>query len=183
MEGEQRKDFSTDCPLTNISRLALCIHVQCSCSGSAVADASGPALRSPAERPRGEGMETGSNSGVEGPVGVRGRDIWFCSRGVGLSLSCRTRASSASPRRCLTGVGGEQCRSGAERSSPPGPGQWRGYGLGLRPGRGWRLRRWSWRLRRRRWWCWDLALCCCHLSDERRNYSFQTEITGTNDCI
>lgn len=27
--GEQLRTFSTDCPLTNISRLALCIHVQC----------------------------------------------------------------------------------------------------------------------------------------------------------
>lgn len=25
------------------------------------------------------------------------------------------------------------------------------------------LRRWSWRPRQRRWWCWALALCCCHL--------------------
>ena len=45
--------FSTDCPLTNISRLALCIHVQCTFINSTVDDTSGPSLHfSTVERAR-----------------------------------------------------------------------------------------------------------------------------------
>lgn len=51
-EGEQLRTFSTDCPLTNISRLALCIHVQCTFINSTVDNTSGPALCSPVERER-----------------------------------------------------------------------------------------------------------------------------------
>lgn len=40
------------------------------------------------------------------------------------------------------------------------------------------LRRWSWRPRQRRWWCWDLALCCCHLWTGKGNdhLQFPTEV-------
>ena len=44
------KDFSTDCPLTNISRLALCIHVQCTFINRTVGNTSGPALCFPVKR-------------------------------------------------------------------------------------------------------------------------------------
>lgn len=67
---------------------------------------------------------------------------------------------------------GEEGR--VEQSSSPGRwGKW-GGGNGEAAGWGWGrvvlvLKRRHWKLRQRRWWCWDHALCCCHLWAEKGN--------------
>lgn len=62
-QREQLLTFSTDCPLTNIIRLALCIHVQCTFNNSTVDNTSGPALHftslPPVERARSDVSEGG----------------------------------------------------------------------------------------------------------------------------
>lgn len=67
-QREQLRTFSTDCPLTNIIRLALCIHVQCTFNNSTVDNTSGPALHFTSLPPpplKGRGAMSLKEDGVE----------------------------------------------------------------------------------------------------------------------
>jgi len=118
---EQRRTFSTDCPLTNMSRLALCIHVECTLINSTVDNGSGPALSFPAERVWSDvcdGVEFKQLD--EGPV--RGKRCFVGGRGVGAVGELLSPGS----------VGITPLPSGrrAERSSPPPPGRGNGEAVG-----------------------------------------------------
>ncbi|MED6250040.1 hypothetical protein ATANTOWER_023646 [Ataeniobius toweri] len=154
--------FFTDCPLTNIRRIALSIHVQYTCSRQRL----GPYASLLEEH--GEVEESSDSWGSE--MEVRGAGfLWSCLRAVVSLLS-----PGQLQRRCAA------ARSRADRSSPPGQGaQWRGCGSGQTGAGGkWgrRLRRWHWRPRQTRWWCRDLALCCRHLCEGRKLVNVSLEI-------
>ncbi|KAK5890414.1 hypothetical protein CesoFtcFv8_013936 [Champsocephalus esox] len=108
-EGEQLRTFSTDCPLTNISRLALCIHVQCTLTR--VQSTTPLALRF-ASPSRGHGETSLREDGVEfkqldeGPVrdkrsGIRG--AWF----VVLAWGCGLAVEPGLRQHRSAAVGGE----------------------------------------------------------------------------
>lgn len=108
-EGEQLRTFSTDCPLTNISRLALCIHVQCTLTR--VQSTTPLALRF-ASPWRGHGETSLREDGVEfkqldeGPVrdkrsGIRG--AWF----VVLAWGCGLAVEPGLRQHRSAAVGGE----------------------------------------------------------------------------
>lgn len=131
--GEQLRTFSTDCPLTNISRLALCIHVQCTLINSTVDDTSGPALCFPVEKARRDGVEfkqLGERGGQSRGVKETDQRRFVCGRVVAWGCWLAVEPVLRQHRSAAVGEESGAEQSSAERSSTPGRGNGEAVGWG-----------------------------------------------------